>query len=220
MNTASWGARIMAPERETRRVAGRFRLAALSRHRSLASRGSHVALRARSFARRLGFLGLALGGPRLVHGRCGDPFRGILRPSAFLQIRLDVIVLTLAFVGPSALWHWVTSRLALVQAACASDAEPSGVEREEIRDPIDLHVRRGAGLRFRRVMALMNVDRGDPGSETFLGSGEERRLVVDVHVVISRKAPRDLAEEIFLVLVDQDVRARREKQPRTLHLGV
>src|SRR2546423_15526565 len=109
MSTASCGAQMMAPRPGTRPVARRFRLAALSRPRSLASRGGHVALRARSFARRLGFLGLALGGPRLVHGRCGDPLRGVLRPSAFLQIRLDVIVLTLAFVCPGALWHWVTS---------------------------------------------------------------------------------------------------------------
>src|SRR2546423_620514 len=109
MSTASCGAQMMAPRPGTRPVARRFRLAALSRPRALASRGGHVPLRARSFARRLGFLGLAFSRPCLIHRRRGDTLRGALGTPTLFQICLDVVVLTLAFVCPSILWHRSTS---------------------------------------------------------------------------------------------------------------
>src|SRR6266513_177672 len=96
---------MMASPRPTRRPLERFRLALPSCPRALAPRGGHIALRARSFARRLRFLCLAFRGPRLIHCGRRDPLRGLLRPSAPLEIGLDVVVLALAFVGPGSLWH-------------------------------------------------------------------------------------------------------------------
>src|SRR5467141_3661595 len=106
----------------TRRRIGRFRLAALSRGRALAPRGGHIAPRARSFARRLRFLRLSLRGPGLIHGGRGDPLCGVLRPATPLEVRFDVVVLTLALFGPGTLWHSRHLPPCRVQAACAINA--------------------------------------------------------------------------------------------------
>src|SRR5436190_18218251 len=109
----------MAAPRRTRWPLGRFRLAALSRLRALAPRGGHVALRARSFARRLRFLRLAFRGARLIHRRRRDPLGGFFRPPALLEICFDVVVLALALFGPGPLWHLRHLPGPRVQAACA-----------------------------------------------------------------------------------------------------
>src|SRR6266851_646381 len=117
------------------------------------------------------------------------------------------------------MWSYWRSRLSL-QACCGiavtswnrtckrharSNAESFRVEAEKIGDAVDRHVWWGSGLGFRCVMALTYVDRRRPRSETFLGEGKERRLVIDVNVMIRRKAALDLGEVILLVLVDEDV---------------
>src|SRR5438477_1961298 len=110
---------MMASPGTTRRVVRRFRLAARFRPRALPARGSHVFLGPGSFARRLGFLGLAFRGPRLIHRSGRDPLRGFLWPTPLFEVRLDVVVLPLAFVAPSLLWHGGHLLDPRVQAACA-----------------------------------------------------------------------------------------------------
>src|SRR5438105_2647854 len=122
--------------------------------RALASgrlRGSAATLRAgaragagrgtlgpRPIGGRLRLLRLALRGPRPVHGRRGDPLRGVFRPPALLLFFLDVLVLALALVAPGLPRHAAPPARGRMQAACSravtvttSPCEPSlGTECE------------------------------------------------------------------------------------------
>src|SRR6266550_5043699 len=87
-------------------LAGRPPLASLT---ALTPGGGHVALSAGSLARRLWLLRLALRGTGLIDRRGGDALRRVFRPSALLQILLDVVVLAFALVAPGLLRHQSTS---------------------------------------------------------------------------------------------------------------
>src|SRR5438309_2442403 len=93
-------------------------LAALSRFGALAAGGRHIPPRAGLLARRLCFLGLSHGRPCLIHGGRGDSLSGVLRSATLLEVRLDVVVLTLALFGPGTLWHRRHLPCRCVQAAC------------------------------------------------------------------------------------------------------
>src|SRR5438874_494963 len=126
------------------------------------------------------------------------------------------------------MWSYCRSRLSL-QACCGmavtsstrackrrarSPAEAFCVDTNEIGDSVDGQVRRRSRLRFRRVVALTDVDRRGPRSEAGLRAGKQGCLVVDMDVVACRKTALHFGQVVLLVFVDQNVAARGEQQTR------
>src|SRR5207248_11187588 len=108
-------------------------IAAAAHSRSFSSRGGHVPARLGPLGRALLLLGLALRGARLIHRRGRDALGGVLGPPPFLEVALDVVVLTLALVSPGFLRHGSTSTATGVQAPCALRRQGAQAARHAAR---------------------------------------------------------------------------------------